>query len=426
MSAEGLAELEGTLRAEMNTPSAALRIDSLVEESTSLPVIGRRTRELLESVRAFSRQDETLLITGPSGAGKSRLAAFCHSLSSRRDGPFRLVDLLSIPEEMQMAELFGWRRGAFTGALRDHDGFVATSSGGTLFLDEIDKLSLRTQAGLLQFMESRKFRALGDPGRERVANVRLIVATNVDLRERVGRGLFREDLYFRITVLPLAVSPLADRSDEIVPWTRFMLERCHAAAGERGPVTLSEEAEQALLRCEWPGNLRQLDNVVRRAYALARSTCDGEHATVCVRAAHVEHALVYEQSAPSPLRPLLAGLRRAAEELADALLQRTRESSLRLDDAQAFEGLVLQAALRRVGDLAEVYRRFGEEGLVERRNHHRHFRVQIERVKRLEQALNDCAQSGSARACGPVSSGNEADDEIEGHVDRPRLVLGGI
>lgn len=409
----------------MNAPKAAARIDGLLDESASLPVVGRRTRELLESVRAFSRQDETLLITGPSGAGKSRLAAFCHSISSRRDGPFRLVDLLSIPEEMQMAELFGWRRGAFTGALRDHDGFVAASSGGTLFLDEIDKLSLRTQAGLLQFMESRKFRALGDPGRERVANVRLIVATNVDLRERVARGLFREDLYFRITVLPLAVSPLADRSDEIVPWTRFMLGRCHAAAGERGPVTLSEEAEQALLRCDWPGNLRQLDNVVRRAYALARSTCDGEHAAVCVRAAHVERALVYEHSA-SPLRPLLTGLRRAAEQLADALLQRTRQSSLQLADAQAFEGLVLQAALQRVGDLAEVYRRFGEEGLVERRNHHRHFRAQLERVKRLEQAVNDCAQAGSARASGSGSSGNEADDEIEGHVDRPRLVLGGI
>ena len=131
-------------------------------EAPAFPVLGRRSEELLAAVRAFARVDETMLLSGPSGAGKTRLAALCHAWSARSRGPFQLVDLLSVPEEMQMAELFGWRRGAFTGAVRDHAGFVAGSNGGTLFIDEIDKLSLRTQAGLLNFMESKTFRALGD------------------------------------------------------------------------------------------------------------------------------------------------------------------------------------------------------------------------------------------------------------------------
>ncbi len=161
----------------------------------SLPVVGPRSAALMEALATFARQDETILISGPSGAGKSRLAELCHAISPRREGPFQLVDLLSIPEEMQMAELFGWRRGAFTGAVRDQDGCVGSSDGGTLFIDEIDKLSLRTQAGLLQFMETRRYRPLGDPGQMRPANVRFIVATNTDLRAQVARGLPRGSLF---------------------------------------------------------------------------------------------------------------------------------------------------------------------------------------------------------------------------------------
>jgi len=358
--------------------------DAASEGIPSLPVLGRRTAELLESLRAFAAQDETILFSGPSGAGKSRLAEYSHAISHRRNGPFQLVDLLSVPEEMQMAEIFGWRRGAFTGAVRDQDGCVASSHKGTLFLDEIDKLSLRTQAGLLQFMESRKFRPLGDPGQLRTADVRLIVATNANLRELVARGLFREDLYFRVSVLPLQVAPLSERPDEIVPWAKYMFERRHRAAGEVGQVSLASEAEQALARASWPGNLRQLDNVVRRAYAFARGE---QPAELRVDARHVARALLSEQTV-SPEKPLLESLRRAADDfIAHAVRRRAAGSCLIMDHAGAFGGLVLEAGLRRLGDLREVYRLLGADSVVESRNHQRDFRRELAKIGRLEQAL---------------------------------------
>lgn len=361
-----------------------------------------------------------MLLSGPSGAGKTRLAALCHAWSARARGPFQLVDLLGIPEEMQMAELFGWRRGAFTGAVRDHAGFVAGSNGGTLFIDEIDKLSLRTQAGLLTFMESKTFRALGDSAGVQSANVRLIVATNVDLRERVRSGAFREDLYFRISVLPVPVPPLCERADEIVPWARFMLQRCHGA-GDAGhaSVAFQVEAEQALARAEWPGNLRQLDNVVRRAHALARSEHTGR-TKLMISLRHLEKALTCDRP-PTEAMPL-AGLRRAADEFFARVVEGRSPVALRLEDARVFEGLVLEAGLRRVGDLAEVYRLLGAGTLVDGRNHHRHFRRELARVARLERAASSERHSsrlGDAEA----RLAGEAHEEVEGDVDGARFEL---
>jgi hypothetical protein len=125
------------------------------------PVAGAKTRPLLRMLERFVAQNETLLLTGPTGAGKSRLAEWCHARSRRSKGPFETANLLAVPETMQMAELFGWRRGAFTGALADHDGLVAAADGGTLFLDEIDKLTLAAQAGLLRLLETRRFSPIG-------------------------------------------------------------------------------------------------------------------------------------------------------------------------------------------------------------------------------------------------------------------------
>lgn len=390
-------------------------------EAPAFPVLGRRSEELLAAVRAFARVDETMLLSGPSGAGKTRLAALCHAWSARSRGPFQLVDLLSVPEEMQMAELFGWRRGAFTGAVRDHAGFVAGSNGGTLFIDEIDKLSLRTQAGLLNFMESKTFRALGDAAGFQSANVRLIVATNVNLRERVRSGAFREDLYFRISVLPIRVPPLSERADEIVPWARYMLERCHEAdvAGHTN-AAFHVDAEEALARAEWPGNLRQLDNVVRRAHALARAEhSDGTELVVSRR--HLERALSCDPPAAGAAAPL-AALRRAADEFFSRVVAGRSPGALRLSDARVFEGLVLEAGLRRLGDLAEVYRMLGAQTLVDGRNHHRHFRRELERVARLERAV---WTAGDSRPPGEATArfAGEAQDEVESDVDGPRFEL---
>jgi DNA-binding NtrC family response regulator len=353
-----------------------------------LPVSGRGSRELLDALCSFACQDETILITGPSGAGKSRLAELCHARSPRRAGPFQLVDLLSIPEDMQMAELFGWKRGAFTGAVRDQEGCVALSDGGTLFLDEIDKLSLRTQAGLLQFLESRRFRPLGDPGQMRAANVRFIVATNADLRAQVARGLFREDLYFRISVLPVRVPALAERTDEIVPWARYMLDRREREVAGGGRIMLTLEAQQTLLRAEWPGNLRQLDNVVRRAYALARAARAGEVADLSVDASHVERALAFEQTSHH-VRPLMQSLRRAADDFIEHAIQRRAAGKpFYIEHAGALGGLVLEAGVRRLGDLREVYRLLGGDAVVRSRNHNREFRRELAKVARLLEELD--------------------------------------
>lgn len=150
-----------------------------------LPVTGSIMAGLVEMLRVFAQQEETLLLGGPTGAGKSRLARWCHARSPRRDRPFEVVDLVTIPEELQMAELCGWRKGAFTGAVRDTPGAVARAAKGTLFIDEIDKLSLKAQAGLLHLLESRTYRALGDTGRDQSADVRFIIGSNADLFELV-------------------------------------------------------------------------------------------------------------------------------------------------------------------------------------------------------------------------------------------------
>jgi len=370
--------------------------------------VGENSRALIESLHIFARQDETILISGPSGSGKSRLAELSHTISPRRAGPFQIVDLLSIPEDMQMAELFGWKRGAFTGAVRDQDGCVARSDGGTLFIDEIDKLSLRTQAGLLQFMEMRKYRLLGDPGHLRAANVRFIVATNADLRAQVARGLFREDLYFRISVLPVRVLPLSERRDEIAPWARYMLARRHREAGLEGRVILCGEAEQALVSAAWPGNLRQLDNVVRRTYALALAERgDGQDGEPTVALRHVERALAYE-GAVEPQPRLMASLRRAADDFIEqALLRQTEGQALDIDHIGALGGLVLEAGVRRLGDLRQVFCLLGGAAVVKSRNHNREFRRELAKVARLEASLSRVSSAAGSYA-GPAGEPRSA------------------
>ncbi|HZI15013.1 MAG TPA: sigma 54-interacting transcriptional regulator, partial [Myxococcus sp.] len=165
-----------------------------VERDEYLPVVGASLASLLPALKVFARQEETLLISGPTGVGKSRLARWCHEQSSRRREPFEVLDLMTVPEGLQMAELFGWKKGAFTGAARDTPGAVARAGGGTLFIDEIDKLSLKAQAGLLHLLEERAYRALGEDGTPRRADVRFIIGTNANLHAAMRAGRFREDL----------------------------------------------------------------------------------------------------------------------------------------------------------------------------------------------------------------------------------------
>ncbi|HVG63964.1 MAG TPA: sigma 54-interacting transcriptional regulator [Hyalangium sp.] len=347
-----------------------------------LPVVGSAMGQMLPMLRVFAQEEETLLISGPTGAGKSRLARWSHQSSPRRQGPFEALDLMTVPEELQMAELFGWKKGAFTGAVRDNAGCMERAEAGTLFIDEVDKLSLKAQAGLLHVLEERTFRVLGDDSKDRRANVRFIIGTNTDLRKAVEEGRFREDLYYRINVLPITVPPLDDRRDEIPLWANYMVNRRHRERLPEGQARLSAEAQRRLSASRWPGNLRQLDNIIRRAYTLAMVDHGGSRDLV-LEERHVNQALVFEQGSDST--SLLKALRTAAQAFFQEA-RRHQEPPLELDLADAFRGFVLGVAFQQVGR-EETLRLFGLETAVKNRNHHRILRREQDRVEALCKAL---------------------------------------
>jgi DNA-binding NtrC family response regulator len=201
-----------------------------------------------------------VLITGPNGAGKERIAEIVHANSSIRSGPFVAVNCGAIPSELIEAELFGAEAGAYTGAGRARVGRFETANGGTLFLDEIGDLPLAGQVKLLRVLETGQFEMLGS-SRTRSARVRVLSATNADLPALIRDGRFREDLYYRLNVIEIAVPSLAERPADILPLARHFLGQ---------ELRLSDDATAALLAHEWPGNVRELRNAIERVKLLAR------------------------------------------------------------------------------------------------------------------------------------------------------------
>ncbi len=224
-----------------------------------------RTREIAALARRVARSDVTVLLTGESGTGKEAFARYIHAHSDRAEGPFVAINCAAIPENMLEAVLFGYEKGAFTGAYQAHPGKFEQAQGGTLLLDEISEMDLGLQAKLLRVLQEREVERLG--GKRAIGlDVRVLATTNRNLREEVAAGRFREDLYYRINVFPLQLPPLRERTDDILPLARRFL-RQHARPGEPVP-RLSAEAEARLLAYSWPGNVRELDNVIQRALIL--------------------------------------------------------------------------------------------------------------------------------------------------------------
>jgi DNA-binding NtrC family response regulator len=215
-----------------------------------------------------ARADVPVLITGPSGAGKEKIAEIVQANSRRKGKPFIRVNAGALPDELLESELFGAEAGAYTGSTRRRVGRFEAADGGTLFLDEIGNLSHSGQMKLLRVLQSGQFERLGSSETRRV-DVRLICATNADLRRDIAAGRFREDLYYRLNVVELGVPPLAERPEDVVPLAeRFLRDLSPSPTG--GFWRLSSEARERLVRHSWPGNVRELENTLRRAVLVAR------------------------------------------------------------------------------------------------------------------------------------------------------------
>ncbi len=221
------------------------------------------SQAVLELARKVADTSTTLLITGESGTGKDHLARLIHELGPRRDAPFLKIDCASLPQELVESELFGHERGAFTGATDRKLGRLEMAQGGTIVLDEVAALSPATQSKLLRVLEEREFERLG--GTETITiDARIVALTNSDLSRLVSAGRFREDLFFRLSVLTIQVPALRERPADILPLADALLERAARVHGRTG-TALSEDARRMLGAYHWPGNVRELKNSIERA-----------------------------------------------------------------------------------------------------------------------------------------------------------------
>ena len=236
--------------------------DAIVAESA-------RSREVLDLVRRVAPSRATVLIQGESGTGKELIARLLHYWSDRVGQPFVAVNCKAFAEGVLESELFGHERGAFTGATTTRAGCFQRADGGTLFLDEIGEISADFQAKLLRVLQDGEILPVGGT-RSVSVNVRIVAATNRVLRDEVATGQFREDLFFRLNVIPVQLAPLRDRPEDILPLARHFLER-HAREAHR-TLAFSAEADMALRTHAWPGNVREIENAVERAVVLARET----------------------------------------------------------------------------------------------------------------------------------------------------------
>jgi transcriptional regulator with GAF, ATPase, and Fis domain len=269
------------------------RVQSLVDELESKTgharVVGQSAEwiDTLKKATQVAETETTVLLTGESGTGKEVVARFIHRASARKGGPFVALNCAALPEQLLESELFGYERGAFTGAQQSKPGQIELAAGGVLFLDEVSEMSPSAQAKFLRVLQEREFQRLGGT-RLQKANVRIIAASNRDLRKAVERGDFREDLFYRLQVFDIRLAPLRDRKADIVLLCDVFLQEIAKSFG-RPPAGLTRDAKEALLQHDWPGNVRELRNALERAAIL----CEGGLISA-------QHLSLYT---PAPRRP---------------------------------------------------------------------------------------------------------------------------
>ena len=254
-------------RAEREERIALWPVDEEEDHDGASAVDGGQMRRLMTTAKRIGTTGVSVLISGESGTGKEILARALHRHSDRSARPFIPFNCTAVPRDMLESQLFGYRRGSFTGADRDHPGMIGAARDGTLFLDEIGELGLDLQPKLLRFLESGEICPLGESTPFNI-NVRIIAATNADIEQLVKDGRFRDDLFYRLNVMRLKLLPLRERRDEIPALVRHFVER-FAVEFHKGDIRVSDETMEHLLLCRWPGNVRQLQNEIRRMIALA-------------------------------------------------------------------------------------------------------------------------------------------------------------
>ncbi len=237
------------------------RVDNIIGNSSALA-------EVMSLVQRVAPSSATVIIRGESGTGKELIAKALHFASNRKDQPFVKVNCAALPETLLESELFGHVKGSFTGAIADRKGKFSEANKGTIFLDEIGEISLTTQSKLLRVLQEREFEMVGANQTIKV-DVRIIAATNRNLEEAVETKMMREDLYYRLSVVPIYLPSLRNRRDDIVPLIEYFIEK-YAKANNRKITGISQEARSTLVKYDYPGNIRELENVIERAIVIAR------------------------------------------------------------------------------------------------------------------------------------------------------------
>lgn len=265
---ELLLQIEKAMEARRLT-SENKRLRELLEAKYSVTgVVARSSKmqKVLEEITRIARTDSTVLLLGESGTGKDLIAKTIHLASDRKERPFVAINCAALPEPLLESNLFGHEKGAFSGAIRNVKGLFLQAHEGTIFLDEIGDMPLSIQAKILRVLQERQFYPVGSEKLVEV-DVRIITATNKDLEEQVKQGLFREDLYYRIHVIPVHLPPLRERKEDIPPLVERFVEKCRAQV-KKEIKGLTPEAMQKLMLYDWPGNIRELENTIEYACAM--------------------------------------------------------------------------------------------------------------------------------------------------------------